>query len=191
MKIGILALQGDFERHQVLLTDLKVNSLQVRKPHDLEQCQGLIIPGGESTTLIKLLRESGLFQLIPKFAVKYPIFGTCAGLILLSKEVINNPVESFGLIDLTVERNAYGRQINSFIDIVDLELNGKAQKLEGVFIRAPKIVKIGEGVKILGRHSNEIVVVEKDQHLASTFHPELSGSKLIHQYFLDKVKKCY
>ena len=188
MKIGILALQGDFERHQVLITDLNVDSLQVRQPHDLEQCQGLIIPGGESTTLIKLLKETGLFQLIPKFGEKYPIFGTCAGLILLAKEVVNNPVESFGLIDVTVERNAYGRQINSFIGGVDLELNGKAQELEGVFIRAPKIVKIGEGVKILGKYYNEIVIVEKDKHLASTFHPELSDSRLIHQYFLGKVK---
>lgn len=188
MKIGILALQGDFERHQVLITNLNVDSLQVRQPHDLEQCQGLIIPGGESTTLIKLLKETGLFQLIPKFGEKYPIFGTCAGLILLAKEVVNNPVESFGLIDVTVERNAYGRQINSFIGGVDLELNGKAQKLEGVFIRAPKIVKIGEGVKILGKYYNEIVIVEKDKHLASTFHPELSDSRLIHQYFLSKVK---
>ena len=188
MKIGILALQGDFERHQVLITNLNVDSLQVRQPHDLEQCQGLIIPGGESTTLIKLLKETGLFQLIPKFGEKYPIFGTCAGLILLAKEVVNNPVESFGLIDVTVERNAYGRQINSFIGGVDLELNGKAQKLEGVFIRAPKIVKIGEGVKILGKYYNEIVIVEKDKHLASTFHPELSDSRLIHQYFLGKVK---
>ena len=188
MKIGILALQGDFERHQVLITDLNVDSLQVRQPHDLEQCQGLIIPGGESTTLIKLLKETGLFQLIPKFGEKYPIFGTCAGLILLAKEVVNNPVESFGLIDVTVERNAYGRQINSFIGGVDLELNGKAQELEGVFIRAPKIVKIGEGVKILGKYYNEIVIVEKDKHLASTFHPELSDSRLIHQYFLSKVK---
>ena len=188
MKIGILALQGDFERHQVLITNLNVDSLQVRQPHDLEQCQGLIIPGGESTTLIKLLIETGLFQLIPKFGEKYPIFGTCAGLILLAKEVVNNPVESFGLIDVTVERNAYGRQINSFIGGVDLELNGKAQKLEGVFIRAPKIVKIGEGVKILGKYYNEIVIVEKDKHLASTFHPELSDSRLIHQYFLSKVK---
>lgn len=188
MKIGILALQGDFERHQVLITDLNVDSLQVRQPHDLEQCQGLIIPGGESTTLIKLIKETGLFQLIPKFGEKYPIFGTCAGLILLAKEVVNNPVESFGLIDVTVERNAYGRQINSFIGGVDLELNGKAQKLEGVFIRAPKIVKIGEGVKILGKYYNEIVIVEKDKHLASTFHPELSDSRLIHQYFLSKVK---
>ena len=188
MKIGILALQGDFERHQVLITNLNVDSLQVRQPHDLEQCQGLIIPGGESTTLIKLIKETGLFQLIPKFGEKYPIFGTCAGLILLAKEVVNNPVESFGLIDVTVERNAYGRQINSFIGGVDLELNGKAQKLEGVFIRAPKIVKIGEGVKILGKYYNEIVIVEKDKHLASTFHPELSDSRLIHQYFLSKVK---
>lgn len=188
MKIGILALQGDFERHQVLITNLNVDSLQVRQPHDLEQCQGLIIPGGESTTLIKLIKETGLFQLIPKFGEKYPIFGTCAGLILLAKEVVNNPVESFGLIDVTVERNAYGRQINSFIGGVDLELNGKAQKLEGVFIRAPKIVKIGEGVKILGKYYNEIVIVEKDKHLASTFHPELSDSRLIHQYFLGKVK---
>jgi len=190
MKIGVLALQGDFERHQASLDNLKVESLQIRNPRDLEQCEGLIIPGGESTTLIKLLKESSLFQLIPKFGAKYPILGTCAGLILLAKEIINNPIESFGLINVTVARNAYGRQINSFIDTIKIELNGKAQKFEGVFIRAPKIVKVGKGVNILGHRNHEIVFVENGHHLASTFHPELSDSRLIHQYFLNKVRKA-
>lgn len=190
MKIGVLALQGDFERHQSALNDLNVQSLQIRSPGDLAGCQGLIIPGGESTTVIKLLKESRLFQLIPEFGAKYPIFGTCAGLILLSKEVINHPVETFGLIDITVSRNAYGRQIDSFIDTIKIELNGSPQKFEGIFIRAPKIVKMGEGVNILGHHGKEIVMVESGHHLASTFHPELSGSRLIHQYFLGKVKRA-
>lgn len=189
MKIGVLALQGDFERHQATLDGLKVESLQIRNLTDLEKCQGLIIPGGETTTLIKLLKESGLFQHIQQFGAHNPILGTCAGLILLAAEVVNNPVKSFGLMDVTVERNAYGRQINSFIDMIKIELNGKSQRFEGVFIRAPKILKIGKGVKVLGRYAKKIVFVESEYHLACTFHPELSGNNLIHKYFLSKVKK--
>lgn len=188
MKIGVLALQGDFERHQAALGKLKVQSLQIRTPQNLDQCEGLIIPGGESTTLIKLLKEGGLFQHIRQFGENHSILGTCAGLILLAGEVINNPVESLGLIDITVARNAYGRQINSFIDKIKIELDGKAHQFEGVFIRAPKILKVGKGVNILGHHADEAVLVENGLHLASTFHPELSDSELIHKYFIDKVK---
>ena len=191
MKIGVLALQGDFERHQASLENLNVETSQIRNPRDLSNCQGLIMPGGESTTLMKLLKESGLFQVIPKFAKDHPIFGTCAGLILLAKEVTNLPVESFGLVDAAVQRNAYGRQISSFIDTVTLELNGKNERFEGVFIRAPKIIKIGKGVNILGHYDKEIVFIESGHHLASTFHPELSASTLIHKYFVEMVRKTY
>jgi 5'-phosphate synthase pdxT subunit len=189
MKIGVLALQGDFERHQASLALLKVGSIQVRTPRDLEGCQGLVMPGGESTTLIKLLKESGLFQIIPGFAKDHPIFGTCAGLILMAREVTNISVESFGLLDISVTRNAYGKQINSFIDTITIDLNGKEDQFEGVFIRAPKIVKIGKGVNVLGRYNEEIVFVENGHHLATTFHPELSASTLVHKYFLGKVEK--
>lgn len=189
MRIGVLALQGDFERHQASLARLKVESIQIRTPRDLDECQGLIMPGGESTTLVKLLKESGLYPVIPGFAEDHPVFGTCAGLILMAREVTNISVESFGLLDVSVARNAYGRQIDSFIDLMDIYLNGKEDHFEGVFIRAPKIVKIGEGVNILGRHDKEIVFVENDHHLGSTFHPELSRSTLIHKYFVEKVRK--
>lgn len=189
MRIGVLALQGDFERHQGSLARLKVESIQIRTPRDLDECQGLIIPGGESTTLVKLLKESGLFPVIPGFAEDHPIFGTCAGLILMAREVTNISVESFGLLDVSVARNAYGRQIDSFIDLMDIYLDGKEDQFEGVFIRAPRIVKIGEGVNVLGRHDKEIVFVEHHHHLGSTFHPELSRSTLIHKYFVEKVRK--
>jgi len=189
MRIGVLALQGDFERHQASLARLKVESIQIRTPRDLDECQGLIMPGGESTTLVKLLKESGLYPVIPGFAEDHPVFGTCAGLILMAREVTNISVESFGLLDVSVARNAYGRQIDSFIDLMDIYLNGKEDHFEGVFIRAPKIVKIGEGVNVLGRHDKEIVFVENGHHLGSTFHPELSRSTLIHKYFVEKVRK--
>ncbi len=189
MKIGVLALQGDFERHQARLNEIGVESLQVRKLADLKRCDGLIIPGGESTTLVKLLKETGLYQSIPDYAAHHPIFGTCAGLILLASEVINKPIEPFGLIDITVHRNAYGRQLDSFTDTIEIKLSDKFQKIEAVFIRAPKIIKVGKGVNALGHHKNNAVVVEKELILASTFHPELTDSRIIHRYFVDKVKR--
>jgi 5'-phosphate synthase pdxT subunit len=191
MKIGILGLQGDFERHQVVLNELGVITQIVKTPSELEQCQGLIIPGGESTTLIKLLKNSKLFGIVPKFGKMYPIFGTCAGLILLSKGIKNKPIESFGLLDVTVERNAYGRQINSFIDKIVLQLPDNSIKIDGVFIRAPKIVKIGKGVKILGTHKKDIIAVEENHIIATTFHPELTNSSILHQYFVKKVRSVH
>lgn len=139
--------------------------------------------------MIKLMRETGLYSLLPSFAQEHPVYGTCAGLILLSSEVINHPVETLGLLDVTIQRNAYGRQINSFADAVDLNLDGKLEKVEGVFIRAPKIVKIGERITALAHHKEDVVMVESDHILASTFHPELSDNTRIHQYFLSKVKQ--
>lgn len=189
MKIGVLALQGDFERHQARLSQIGVENLQIRKPRDLQTCDGLILPGGESTTLTKLLGESGLYRIIPDFASQHPVFGTCAGLILIAAEVINKPINPLGLLNIKVHRNAYGRQLDSFADIVELNLSNKSQKIEAVFIRAPKISKMGEGVSALGLYKNDPVLVEKDLVLASTFHPELSDSTIIHRYFADKVKK--
>lgn len=188
MRVGVLALQGDFECHQAVLSKLGVDALPVRKPNDLEACRGLIIPGGESTTLVKLLKESGLYKQLPKYASRFPIFGTCAGLILIATKVINNPVESIPLLNVTVQRNAYGGQIESFTDTIQLKLGKKSYDVEGVFIRAPKIIEIGEGVISLGYHHNDIILVEKDNILAATFHPELTDSTVIHKYFLEKVK---
>lgn len=189
MKIGVLAIQGDFELHQKVLDTLKIQSLAVRKKQDLERCDALIIPGGESTTFVKLLKTVQLDQSIIEFGQKKAIFGTCAGLILLSHKVSHNSVETLNLIDIEVSRNAYGRQINSFIDDVELDLNGKKTHVEGVFIRAPKIVRIGESVHPIGYHQHDIVMAENDHILVATFHPELTSDTQVHRYFLNKARQ--
>lgn len=188
MLVGVLAIQGDFALHQKLLQQLNVSSTLVKKKEDLKNCDGLIIPGGESTTFVKQLKEIGLFNEIREFSRKQPIFGTCAGLIALATHIENDNLDSLALIDLQVTRNAYGRQINSFIDTVELLFEGKKIAFEGVFIRAPKIKKIGEGVKPIGYYNNEIVLVENEKIMAATFHPELTDNPLIHEYFLKKIR---
>ncbi|HHZ91896.1 TPA: pyridoxal 5'-phosphate synthase glutaminase subunit PdxT [Candidatus Poribacteria bacterium] len=189
MKIGILALQGGFELHAQMLAILGVDTVYVRKPDQLVSCHGLIIPGGESTTLMKLMREGGLFESISDFAADKPVFGTCAGLIMLAMDSINDNLVTLNLIDLSVERNAYGRQIDSFIDSVEIRINGAIDSFEGVFIRAPKIVAVGEGIDILGTHSDDVVLAENDQVFVATFHPELTNDVRIHQYFVGKIRK--
>jgi len=191
LKIGILALQGDFARHQETLKALGQETVLVRTEKELNPCAGLIIPGGESTTLTKLLKKHLLWDKILRFAEKRPVFGTCAGLIILSKQTVKEPVETLGLIDIITERNAYGRQVDSFIDDLDIKLSGKDDKFEGVFIRAPKIVSIGDGVSPLAWHQQNIVMVEQNNILAATFHPELTNDTRIHEYFLAKVKVKY
>lgn len=187
MVIGVLGIQGDYAKHQEMLTRLEVESKLVRTPQELSECKGLIIPGGESTTMVKQLKEIELFEPLRAFGKSNPVFGTCAGLILLSQKVLNHPVDSLQLIDIEVERNAYGRQIDSFIDMVDISLNGTTRGYEGVFIRAPKIKKIGEQVKVLARHGEEIVMAEEGNVLVATFHPELTDDPSVHQYFVKKV----
>ncbi len=189
MKIGVLALQGDFYLHLKRLRELEVEAVAVKKPEDLQDCQGLIIPGGESTTLVKLLKNIGLYELLPVFNRRWPIFGTCAGAILVSREVSNHPVEPLNLIDISIERNSYGRQIDSFDETVEVHLNGSIKIVEGVFIRAPRITRVGENVQALATHNGDVVMVENDAVLAATFHPELTENRLIHQYFADKVRK--
>ncbi len=187
MKIGILAVQGDFELHGKMLTNLGVEYTLVRLPRDLASCQGLIIPGGESTTFVKLLKKSGLFEELRKFGRQKTIMGTCAGLIILARKIRNYPLETLGLINIEVERNAYGRQIDSFVDNVEINLNGTIKNFEAVFIRAPKIVRLGEGVTALGKHKSDIVLAENKHILVATFHPELTDDTRIHEYFLKKV----
>ncbi len=189
MKVGILALQGDFAKHAEKLRECNAEPVLVKTPEDLWKCRGLIIPGGESTTLVKLLNAIGLYEAIPEFSRQHPIFGTCAGAILVSKSVSNHSVASFGLLDIDVQRNAYGRQIDSFVDRVSLRFNGSPLEIEGVFIRAPKITRIGKDVRVLAKHRNDLVMVENDAILAATFHPELTPSPLVHQYFIDKISK--
>ncbi len=189
IKIGVLALQGDFYLHAKRLRELEVEPVEVRKPEHLTGCRGLIIPGGESTTLEKLLKNTGLFEAIREFNRRAPVFGTCAGAILVGSEVKNHPVEPLNLIDITVVRNAYGRQIDSFVDMVEVELHGEPETVEGVFIRAPRIIRVGEGVRVIGRHREDIVLVETERVMAATFHPELTEDARIHRHFLEKVRR--
>lgn len=187
MVIGVLALQGDFEKHQQALRKLGVDSLQVKSAETLKKCAGLIIPGGESTTLLKLINKIGIFDELIRYGQNNAIMGTCAGLILLSQTITNHNLQTLGLINIKVTRNAYGRQIDSFIDDISLILNGQKRNFSGVFIRAPKIEQIGEEVKILAYRNEEVAMVENKTILAATFHPELTDDLVIHDYFAKKT----
>ncbi len=188
MQVGVLALQGDFSAHQQRLEDCGVAVRQVRKPEQMEEIDGLVIPGGESTTLLKLLHTGHFFPAFTRFwEAQKPIFGTCAGLILLAKEVTNPAQFSFGFINIATERNAYGRQRESFETIGEVTLHGKAEPLPMVFIRAPRITRLGEGVTVLGRYNQEPVLARQGSVLVATFHPELTEKDTIHRYFLHMV----
>jgi pyridoxal 5'-phosphate synthase pdxT subunit len=182
-KIGVLALQGDFEAHRRAIEGAGGEAVEVRTADDLEAVDGLIIPGGESTTMLKLLREESLFEPLRKFGEKKPIFGTCAGAILMASEVVNPAQESLGLMDATVERNGYGRQIDSRIANIDVE----GKPAEAVFIRAPVIRRVGPKTKVLATYLDSPVLVEEGRHMAATFHPELSAGDGIHRRFVNKV----
>lgn len=183
-KIGVLALQGDFEAHRGALARAGAEGIEIRSASGLESIEGLIIPGGESTTMLKLIEEEQLFNALKEFGTQKPVFGTCAGAILLASEVVNPVQESLGLMDFTIERNAYGRQVNS--RIAGIELDGK--NAEAVFIRAPIIRRVGPQTKILASYQGAPVLVEQGQHLAATFHPELSGDEQVHRRFVEKVE---
>ena len=187
MKIGILAVQGDFEAHAAMLEQLGANTAEVRTPADLEGCDGLILPGGESTTQLKLLQEEGLADKIVEFAEHGgAIFGTCAGAILLAKDVKHPQQDSLNLMDMTVVRNAYGRQIAS--DVVSGPTTLKKEPLEMVFIRGPVIERAGPGVKVLAEYAGKPALVQRKNILAATFHPELTDDTTVHEYFLRLAK---
>jgi 5'-phosphate synthase pdxT subunit len=190
MLIGILAIQGGYARHAAMLEKLGVQTCYVRTAEKLKNCDGLVIPGGESTTLLFFMNQQpGLWQGIQSFAAHgKPIFGTCAGAILLAREVTHPPQKSLNLIDMTVERNSYGRQLASQVS-KGLFLPHSKQEVEMVFIRAPRIKAIGKKVKIVGRCENQIVCVQQGKILAATFHPELSIDTVWHEYFLTFVKQ--
>jgi 5'-phosphate synthase pdxT subunit len=183
VKIGVLALQGDFEAHRRALERVGADSTEVRSASDLDTIDGLIIPGGESTTMLKLLDEEKLFEPIKRFGSSKPIFGTCAGAILLSREVLHPRQPSLELMDVTIERNAYGRQIDSRVAQIDFG----SDQAEAVFIRAPIIRRVGSEAKVLATLDSVPVLVEQGKHLAATFHPELSEGERIHRYFAEKV----
>jgi 5'-phosphate synthase pdxT subunit len=185
-KIGVLALQGDFEAHEKALARAGAEPVEVRSAEDLQNVDGLVIPGGESTTMWKLLVEENLLQPLREFGARRPIFGTCAGAILLALDVSNPPQPSLGLMDIDVERNAYGRQLES--RIATLQPEGLKGDLEAVFIRAPIIRRVGGDAKVLARYRGDPVLVEQGRHLVATFHPELTSDTRVHLMFLDKVQ---
>ena len=182
-QIGVLGLQGAYAKHLAVLQQLDVQAVDVRKPGDLEECHGLIIPGGESTTMTKLINEIDMHDALLKFSVDRPVFGTCAGMILMAAKVDDGRVKTLNLLDIEVERNAYGRQIDSFIDELDVTTNGQAFSMRGVFIRAPRIKNMGDDVEVLASVNGEPVLVQEGHHMAAAFHPELTGETRIHNYF--------
>jgi 5'-phosphate synthase pdxT subunit len=181
--IGVLALQGDFEAHRKALERAGARAVAVRTAAELERVAGLVIPGGESTTMLKLLRSENLMEPLREFGKRRPIFGTCAGAILLASRVTHPEQESLGLVDMDVERNAYGRQLES--RVVRLEAEGGP--LEAVFIRAPIIRRVGANVRVLMQYNGDPVLVEQGLHLAATFHPELTVDDRVHRLFLERV----
>ncbi len=192
MKIGVLALQGDFALHRQALDRIGVESAEVRKPGELEAVDGLIIPGGESTTLLKLLESWEFVPALEKFhAAGKPIFGACAGLIVLAREVLNPQQFSLGFIDVTVERNAYGRQKESFETEGDAALDGEPRPMKMVFIRAPRIRRVGPTVTSLAAHRGECVLAREGSVLGATFHPELTDAPTVHRYFCRMVEESH
>ena len=186
IRIGVLALQGDFDAHRRRLEELGAEVVLVRQPEELDAIDGLVIPGGESTTFLKLLGEAG-FAKLREFVRSRPTFGTCAGAILLATEVTNPPQKGLGAIDLTVRRNAYGRQVDSSIREGKCALSERP--LEMVFIRAPKFEHVGPGVEVLARDGGDPVLVRQGRVMAATFHPELSDDPCVHRAFVEMVRQ--
>lgn len=180
--IGVLAIQGDYAAHAEALAETGAEPCEVRKPDQLAGLDGLILPGGESTTILNFLQKRGLFEALEEFGGSHPVFGTCAGAILLARKVLNPTQRSLGLLDASVERNAYGRQIDSTILTAETELPGGP--LEMVFIRAPRIVSTGPGVEVLALRDDSPVLVRQGNLMAATFHPELSTDRRIHRLFV-------
>jgi 5'-phosphate synthase pdxT subunit len=185
-RIGVLAIQGDYAAHAQALEECGARAVEVRKPEDLDGVDGLIIPGGESTTFLKLLERGGLLARLQTFVQQKPTFGTCAGCILLADEVLQPKQESLAVLHATVERNAYGRQIDSTIETAQTKLAGGP--MEMVYIRAPRIAKVGKDVEVLAERDGFPVLVRQGELLAATFHPELSDDRRVHEYFVEMVK---
>ena len=188
MRIGILALQGDYLKHEQLILKLGWDCIRVRYEKDFSSLDGMIIPGGESTTLTKLLKATGLFFSLKEFSETHPVLGTCAGLILMSRDSSDTRVRPLGLLDIKVERNAFGRQIHSFTANLDLE--GSDRIIQGTFIRAPKISRLSTNIEVLAKLNGQPVAVRQGIHIGLAFHPELNNEPIFHTIaFLSSDKK--
>jgi len=179
MRIGVLALQGNFREHAAMLRRLGADAVEIRKPEQLDGLDGLVVPGGESTTFMRLMRLYGFEDAIRAF--QQPVLGTCAGLIVLDRDHL-------GLVDVEVARNAYGPQVNSFE--ADLDLAGEERPLRGVFIRAPRLIAAGKDVEVLGELDEEPVLLRQGRFLVATFHPELTDDTRVHELFLESVREA-
>jgi 5'-phosphate synthase pdxT subunit len=191
-RIGVLALQGDYAAHAAALEEAGAEPVLVRKPEQLADLDGLIIPGGESTTFLKFLERDGFLETLRSFTATTPTFGTCAGCILLANNVLHPPQASLGVLHATVERNAYGRQIDSSIRQSETKLGDAfgTGPLEMVYIRAPRIQQVGPDVDILAERDGFPVLVRQGHLLAATFHPELSSDRRVHRYFVEMVRQA-
>jgi 5'-phosphate synthase pdxT subunit len=187
LTIGVLALQGDYEAHARAFASAGARTVLVRKPEELKDIDGLVLPGGESTTMLKFLEQHGFFDTLGGFVSNTPCFATCAGCILVAREVLNPKQRSLGVLDATVERNAYGRQNDSTILTLPTMLPGGP--LEMVFIRAPRITRVGPGVKVLAQRDGSPALVRQGHLLAATFHPEMTSDTRVQQLFLEMVRR--
>ncbi|MCJ7727388.1 MAG: pyridoxal 5'-phosphate synthase glutaminase subunit PdxT [Actinobacteria bacterium] len=190
IKVGVLSLQGAFKEHVSRLEECGVSVVEVRLPEQFKDIDGLIIPGGESTTINKLLKKYKFKESLDKFyRDRKPIFGTCAGLILLAKNITGEG-KGLGYIDIEVQRNAYGRQVDSFEELLDISFNQNenGRKFKSIFIRAPKILSVGRKVEVLAKLKDEIVLVRDNNVMVCTFHPELTDDLRIHNYFINMIK---
>jgi len=194
MKIGVLALQGAFREHEEVLGSLSIPAVEVRQPEDLHGCDGLILPGGETTTQRKLAHSYGLWDPLTRLGTQgIPILATCAGLILLAKRIDGEPDSSLALLDLDIRRNAHGRQVFSFETLLTVPrfagASGPPPPFRAIFIRAPRIVRVGKDVSVLASHEGEPVAVEQGNILGLCFHPELTQDNRFHAYFLETVRR--
>ncbi|MCK5126917.1 MAG: pyridoxal 5'-phosphate synthase glutaminase subunit PdxT [candidate division Zixibacteria bacterium] len=181
--IGILALQGDYQKHTQILDKINVSSVEVHRAEDFERIDRLIIPGGESTVMLKLMKRLGLEDAFTEFIKNKPVWGTCAGMVLLASQVNNHSQQTYDAIDIVVDRNGYGRQYFSSVEPSLFEMNGFCEKINLVFIRAPRVINVGKGVRTLISWNNDPVFLSQNNILVSSFHPELTGSSFLHDYF--------
>jgi 5'-phosphate synthase pdxT subunit len=188
--VGILSFQGDFAMHRNAFERLGCKVVAIKSAAALKEVDYLVIPGGESSVIFRFIRDEKMIDAIKDFAAKKPVWGSCAGMILLGREINNDQqIEPLGLLDIVTARNAYGRQFDSFVSTGEFSANGKSEMLEMVFIRAPKIVKVGKQVEVLGRWSDEITIVRQGNVVATSFHPELTQSGRFQKYFLSLARK--